>query len=241
MRGPGGRWISEAWQFYARDVGVWAPTGIVVLVALTLVRVLCAKAFGVPIPMAFLGNSQFLVGGLAREVGTNQYLLMQVALSIFSGLLSLLFYTGMFKMALRQMRGEPIVFSMLFSNSRAMFPFFQYALVLGLVSLAGAAICIVPGVIALALLAPGLAMVIDRSSVGPALSASVAAVKRDWLHASLWMFVFLALLFVGTGCTLGIGGIVFGPLYVIFVTIMYRDMVGMDESANLMANSSRSA
>ena len=102
-----------------------------------------------------------------------------------------------------------------FAQMKAMMPIYEIGLALDIIPL-----------VLLGLFWPAAALIADGESIAGALAKSWNAMKRSWLMASVFMLVFMIILwFSALLCLLGLLATV--PMFMIISSLMYRDMIGM--------------
>ena len=222
-------WINEAFSIFAKNAGVW-------ILSLLIVIGLAALVGG------FLGGfSAFAAFRFARPYSSppftpgsypGAYPMYRFPPSVtltawlLGNLYGAFFYSGFFKMANKQVRGEAIGVGDLFRGGNVFLPMLLYQIVFGLLLGISALLCLLPAFAASVLLWPGFALIADGESFGGAFSRSVDALKSAWLNACVFG---LALFGVHIACllTCGLGFFVIVPMTFLISALMYRDMIGM--------------
>ena len=203
------------------------------------------------------GSSGFpapLTPGASLSSRMTQIYTLEIGFGLVYALWSAFLYGGMFRMAVRQVRGLPLEIGDIFRGGPlfgrmlgAIFllgfgGYFLEALCLGPMSLliwrhGPAAATIVAGVvgavllIALALtylgmLLPSFALMADGDRVRTALKRSLWAMKGRWAAAAGFVFVLTLLVYVSSAaCYVGLLATI--PMVFIICALAYRDMVGM--------------
>ena len=221
-------WINEAFDLFKLNWGVW------VLAVLTLI-VVPAVIGG--IVGALFGASNAASGGVrnpafGRPSAFTQGLPIGLNLVIqaFSIAFQAFMYGGLYHMAVKQVRNEPISFADIFSGGPFFLPMLGFTIIYGLASGIGFLLLIVPGLLVLSLLLPGFALIADGEGVSNAISRSVEAMKRDmWSGVGLIVVMGLVMLVGLIPC--GLGTFVTYPMLWIVSALAYRDMVGMPAGA----------
>lgn len=220
--------IGEAWKLVQEQMGTWVGavliTFIVGFIVRTAVNMIIAPLLGMsaaataptpgspPDPNVFLNMLPGLIG-----VG-----LISTAVSF---VVNYFFMGGMFRMAIKQMRGEPIAIGDLFSATDVL----PSLLVLGILSsiayMAGFVCFILPGFVVVGLLSLGVPLVVDQQMKPvEAMSRSWNTLKGDWLMATL-LVVCLGIV-SGLGMLLcGVGYLFTAPILTIGIALIYRDYV----------------
>jgi uncharacterized membrane protein/ribosomal protein L40E len=213
-----GDWIGEGWNMFAEQWKVW------VLNSLILSLVTVVPAVGIYILMFVAAAAS--AGSGSAGLGVVMLALMFVGVFLIV-LLSVYLVGGMYHTAFKQLRGEPISTSDLFSVGDRFPSLLGAAIVVGILVMIGAVLCIVPAFIVAGALYFTLPLVIERRlSVGDAIQAS-----RDATRGDLFMFVLFALvvsIIAQSGTYLCyVGMLVTWPLQFTIAAIAYRDCFGM--------------
>ena len=234
-------WIGEAFELYKANIGVWIVAALMIFVPSLIRLILSAffqagavqhQPFGQPpfgsSPSPY-GSSPFsipqskLTGGL--PIGL--YLFVLVASSLYSGWL----YGGINSTAVKQVRGEPISISDVFSGGPLIWKMLGFNIVYSFGVFLGILFCVVPGFLLAGLLFPAYALIGDGETVGNALSRSVDAMKKDMWNSGAFIFVMGLLVFV-SAIPCGLGLLVTIPMFYLVAALAYRDMIGMPGSVN---------
>lgn len=204
--------IGEAWTLLQAEWLTWALTMLIVLVGNSLVSKFADALF-------HLGGNGGIIG--FRWPMPREEMAVQVVLA---ALINGFFVGGMLRMACRQVRGERIQVSDLFSvvdvlNELALGSILCAAMV-ALVSF----ICfVIPGLILHGLLMFTIPLIVDgRLRAIAAIRQSVIALKSQWISAAAFHVVTSFLSGIGT-CFFCIGILLTGPIYVLSIAILYRD------------------
>ncbi len=240
---PAGRvnfgWIGESFDLFKANIGVWL-VAVLLLFVPSLVGGIIGFAFGVsaarsgvptqppfgqpPFGQPPFGQSPFGAGPNALTGGLPPALYF--AIQLFSVLYSSWLYGGVYRTAVKQVRGEMISIGDLFSGGPLIWKMLGFNIVYGLVTGIGFVLCLVPGFLLVGLLFPGYALIADGETVGNALSRSLDAMKRDMWNAAAFMLVLLLLATVSVFAC-GLGEFVTLPMVFLCAALAYRDMIGM--------------
>jgi uncharacterized membrane protein len=215
-------WINESWQIFSRAAGTW--------ISAVAIYVLMIAAVLVPFEIWMFSNRSALTAGSSGPYMINPsnplfapYWTMEIVIIA----VELFMTASMYRMALKQVRGEPIRLSDAFSGAPAMGRLFLFYILSGLFNIIGLLALIVGCAVTYGLLFPGFAMVADGEKPTIAFKKSLAAMKGDWLTGALFIFVLFLLLFVSElPCLLGLLATL--PMFHICSALAYRDMVGME-------------
>jgi len=229
-------WIGQAFELFKANPGVWIVATLMAFVP-TLIGAIIGAVFGVsaaqhttygqppygstPPPSGsspFGGQQNPLTGGLPPG--------LSLAIQAFSLLYSAWLYGGIYRTAVKQVRGEAIGVEDVFSGAPLLWKMLGYNIVYGLAVGTGFVLCIVPGFLLAGLLFPGFALIADGETLGNAITRSIAAMKQDMWNAGAFAFVISLVAVAGVfACFVGL--FVTLPLFFLSGALAYRDMVGM--------------
>lgn len=214
--------IGEAWSLFQQNMGVWIGASLICF----LIGGIVVAPFYVMLMGAMIGASAAAGDGsrhspAAAALGGGVILmsfLMMAAVLVVSAFLR----AGMFTLALKQVRGQPIAIGDMFSAGRVVVPLLGLVLISGIAEYFGS-IAIVGGYILGGLWLAADLLVIDRG-MGPvdALRASWKALQPEWLMAAVFFFVIALIASLG-GVVCGIGALFTVPLFFLSIAIIYRD------------------
>lgn len=205
--------IGEAWGLFLQQAGVWIPAVVIA----GLCNAAIGGAVGVSLHREFGLRVQFGGGfpiAMRRMPGA------EAALSAF---LYGLFLGGMFRMACKQVRGQPIRVTDLFGVTDCLLELAVASVLIGLATVLGFSCLVLPGFVIPALLMFTLPLVVDgRLRALDAMARSWNVLKGEWLSATVFHVV-LAMV-AGLGALFCCVGIVFtAPLYSLAIAVLYRD------------------
>lgn len=205
--------IGEAWSLVQEQMGTW------VLSILVLYAVIIALSGGLGFVQAMLFHP---TGG--RQNTSAGAILFQIATSLLSNAVTYFLMGGVYRMALKQIRREPISVGDVFSAGDVWLPLFLNGLLYGLAVTVGLVFCIVPGFLAAGLLMLAPLLIVDGKERGPvsALNASYNALRSDLWNAALFTFVLGLLAGIGL-LACGVGALFTYPLYFLGMALVYRD------------------
>jgi hypothetical protein len=212
-----GEWISEGWNMFAAEWKVW------VLDALILSLVTVVPIIGVYVLMLFFAAASV---GSGAGVGFLMVALIFMVVVLIAVLATYL-VGGMYHTAFKQLRGEPISTSDLFSASERLPAVLGASIIVGILSLIGALLCIIPAFIVAGALYFTVPLVVERRMrVMDAIQAS-----RDITRGDLFMFVlfaFVVSLIAQAGSYLCyVGLLITWPLHYTIAAVAYRDCFGV--------------
>jgi uncharacterized membrane protein len=212
-----GDWISEGWNMFAAEWKVW------VLDALILSLVTVVPIIGIYVLMLFFAAAAV---GSGAGAGVLMLGLIFVVIGLI-GLLATYLVGGMYHTAFKQLRGEPISTSDLFSAGERMPAVLGASILVGLLTMIGALLCIIPAFIVAGALYFTVPLVVERRmSVSEAIQASREATRGDLFMFIL--FAFIVSLIAQAGSYLCyVGMLVTWPLHFTIAAIAYRDCFGV--------------
>lgn len=220
-------WISEAWGYFLSAAGIWI-VGVLAYTILnmsliSLMKSLFPNPHYVQPPNPFGWQLNF---GVTYGVNSDLTPLGQVLSLLLSWALSAFQGASLCHLAVKQVRGEPIAWSDIASGRPYWGSMMIYNLLAILAIIAGVFVMCIGVWVAAGFLLPGQAMVADGKRPLDAIAESVDAMKRDWVNAAGFAFVFSMILFISMlPCLTGL--LVTIPMVYIISALAYRDMVGM--------------
>jgi hypothetical protein len=216
-------WLSDGWNLFKRQSGTW-------VVAALLAGVIDFAVSGVL--GALFGDAHGARGGSVRDMA---WYLPHSRGGVFSDfvdhLVSTLLFAGLFRMALRQIRGEKLSPFDFLAVGDVFVPLVGAGAITWCCTAVGYLICILPGLIlgALFMFAP-LYVVAERAGPVEAVSRSFNALKGQWLMATL--FYCLSILgIVASLCLCGVGELAVIPQVVLAVAVGFTQFGGGSPSA----------
>jgi hypothetical protein len=134
---------------------------------------------------------------------------------------------GLWKTAIKQLRGESISVGDLFSGGDVFPRMIGAFLAIGIMATLGALLCFFPAFVVIGLFFFTIPLIVDQNlDVSSALSASFEATKKNWLMFTLFAFVVAILASLGQfACYIGL--LATYPLQFTIATIAYRDVFGV--------------
>ena len=214
-------WINESFELFKANAGIWIVATLALVFVPGVFGFIIGTVFGAANAVA--GSS----GGFGRSPFSSglpfavQFLVQLVTLSYQAFL-----YGGLYGMAVKQVRGEPISFNDLFSGGRYFLPMLGFQILFLLAFLIGFFLLIVPGLLVASLMIPTYAQIADGVSFSDAISRSIDGMKRDMWSGIAFLFV-MGLVILVSLIPCGLGALVTYPMLWIVSALAYRDMVGM--------------
>ncbi len=213
--------IGQAWNLFKVDAGTWVVAALIVTVILLVVTGAASVVSNMLMPSDDIRPTGMGAGAMMVFFGSS--LIVQGIIGIFLTIAYFVVTAGMYRMALRRLRGEQISVGEVF-NIGNVFPnlllaSLLYAVIVGIAAL----LCLIPGIIAAALLMFTAPLILDRQMDGAAaISVSFRTLSGDFLNAVVFYLVLSFIAFAGIFlCCVGI--LVTMPLYYLGVAIVYRD------------------
>jgi hypothetical protein len=220
-----GDWITEGWRMFTEQWKAWVLHSAA-FAGLALVL------FG-PFFVGFL-----MLGSLASHPAPNDFPVFLFPLFFIVWIvfvaISVVFTTGFYKSALKQLRGGKLEFRDLFSGLDCFLPVLGAVFLVGLIQGIGVMMCIIPGLIASGLLMFTLPLVIDkRMGVIDAMKASYEKTKGNLVMFTLFALVVGLIAQAGSyACYVGL--LATYPLHYTIATIAYRDLFGVEGARSFL-------
>ena len=217
-------WIGEAFDLFKANAGIWIVAVLLAAVPSLIGFVVGAVAgaqgaVSRPEPGENpFSSGQFLTGGLPPG--------LSFALRIFGTLYGAWLSGGVYRTAVKQVRGEQISMGDLFSGGAVFLTMLAFNIVSGIAIGVGFVLCILPGLLLAGLLFPGPALIADGESFGTAFSRSWDGMKQDLWNAAAFALV-MGLLVGVSALPCGLGLFVTVPMVYLVAALAYRDMIGM--------------
>ena len=260
-------WISEAWRWFSVRMGVWiAATVVMAAPVFAFAIVFYALMWTTMFPGGFPSTAQTLpppsshgfpaplTPGAVLNSGMGSIWALEAGFGLVYAFWSAFMYGGLFRMAVRQVRGLPLELKDIFRGGPLFGRMLGAMLLLGLSGYFLEAVCVGPmglltwrhgpiaaiiaagiiGVVLLlalelalaGLLLPSFALMADGDGALTALKRSIRAMKAQWAAAAGFVFVLGALWYAGALlCYVGL--LATTPMIFLVCALAYRDMVGM--------------
>jgi hypothetical protein len=210
--------IGEAWSLMTQQAGTWALTMLAFLAIILSPYVICIVLGAISVQV--LGKFGSILMGLLVLVGI-------VAAVVASFLCS----PGLYRMAIRQVRGEPIEVRDLFAAREVAGNVFGASILMAFGVAIAEMLCVFPAFIVQGLWMLTMPLIVDKG-MGPteALTVSWNTLKREWVAAALFVLVLGVVVALGSVVTLGIGVLFMVPVGLLSYAIVYRDFLLTDAS-----------
>ena len=240
-------WITESYDLYKQDFTTWIGVTILFFVVFVFVDWAVSLLLNVPsmVTVFEIAFNHFHTVSAVPSLGG------VLCRTIASCALNGFFSVGLFAMANKAVRGQPVGFVDLVSHLNVLPQFLIYAVVIAIpnfifdivyysvvVPSGNVPASIVSSFVLLflqMLLAPLFCVVApliaDHHSFGDAFKLAIAAVTKDWFRAVGLVFIF-SIVFIVSCCPCGLGMLITVPMTCIIPSLAYRDMIGMPKAVN---------
>ena len=213
-----GDWIGEGWNMFAEQWKVWVLN--------TLLLSLVTVVPGIFLYLFFFFAVTASAGSGSAGVGAAMFVFLFAVFALLI-LLSSYLVCGMYETAFKQLRGEPISTRDLFSGGESYVRFLGAAIVVGVLSMIGLLLCIIPSFIVAGALYFTTPLVVERRlSIGDAIQASRDATRGDLFMFVLFAFV-VSLIAQAGSYVCYVGMLVTWPLHYTIAAVAYRDVFGV--------------
>jgi len=220
-------WIGESWELFKAQWSTWVLSGLI------FGAIYIAVVLAVAVPLGLWDQWRYLVSHPATGGGfpssssaPSSDPLAQLLYDAVGWAVTAFFYGGLFKMANKQVRGEPIAVGDLFSGGSTFLPMLGFVIVFNILIIFGLMCFCIGMAVVYALFWPVFALIADGVSFGNAFSRSFEGMKQDWLMATLYVIVF-GLVILASAIPLGLGLLITYPMNYLSTALAYRDMIGM--------------
>jgi hypothetical protein len=211
--------IGDAWQKLSANMAPWVLAALVVGILVgAIMGAYYVPVFAASFAAAAAGGGKDTPPGL--DIG-GQFIGMVVGTAV--QIMQFVFLGGMVKMALNQLRGQPISVGDVFSGFAHFGPLALAGLLYSLGTQLGVLFCIIPGLLLAGLWMLTIPLIVDQNL--DAITALTTSLKT--LQPQMWMALLLYLVLsivAGIGWVVcGIGMVVTYPLLPLGLTLVYRD------------------
>ncbi len=208
--------IRQAWELIQQDFGVYAVASLI-LVVLSVV-----SYYAVQIPMEALLPMNGKSIWIPYDFSSPGFWGWGLAQFVSSRVISFYLGAGYFSLCIKRLRGEKLSVWQVFAGFKPFFAMFAAAILVLTLEAGGCLFLIVPGMLAVGLLAFVPQIMMDQHT-GPveAIRMSFFALKRDWAPMWLLAFVMTAIAFAGV-LACGVGVVFTAPLYYFVLAIHYH-------------------
>ena len=221
-------WIGEAFELFKANAGVWIVGALLALIP-AIVAQIVQRTSGHPptVPLGPNGQPDYSNGAYWIAVfQSGEPLGVYFGNQIFTFVYGAFIAAGVYRTAVKQVRGEAISVGDLFSGGPFFLPMLVYTFVSQIAISIGMVFCILPGLLLASLLFPSTALIADGVPLGSAVSRSINGMKQDVWNAVGFLFV-MGLLVIASFFACGLGEFVALPMTYLVAALAYRDMIGM--------------
>jgi hypothetical protein len=160
-----------------------------------------------------------VVGGVAN------YVLSRIPAigGLLGGLPVAILMAGLYKAALKHVRGEAIAVGDMFDLKDVLGPIIVAWVLTTIGTAIGFVLCILPGIVVNALWMFTQLLIVDKGMDGvAAMRESFNTLRGEWLMAALFLFVIFLIAAAGA-LACGVGILITIPIAILSITILYRD------------------
>ncbi len=203
--------IGEAWQLFTSNAGTWIGA---MLAYFVLILISAFIPYIAVVPMVLAPDS---------SAGFFMFLVAIGGTVVISLVVQSLLMGGMFRLALKQIRGLPTSAGDVFQSFDLVPRFIVASLIIGILAAIGYVFCIIPGLIVVGTTFLAFPLMAD-TEISPldAIARSFEVLKRDMLMAVLFFLVLAIVANLGVIlCYVGV--IVTMPLLFLGTSLVYRD------------------
>jgi hypothetical protein len=136
---------------------------------------------------------------------------------------------GLHIFTMKKLMGRNAEFADLFLGFNYFVPTLVASIVIGLFVFCGTLLCIIPGLVVAAMYKFTYLFIVDkRMDFWPAMQASHAVVKRDYVGFTLFLLLLILVDLLGVLCCV-VGILVALPVTFAAITVAYKELVGFDQ------------
>jgi hypothetical protein len=208
--------IGDAWRLLQAQMSTWIVAQLLMLVVVGITYFVAIFVFGIILAATFGLLSKTPLGFFAFPLAI--FVPLAIILSVMFILMG-----GMYRMAIRQMRGDTIQVGDLFATADIIGPLAVGSILMSLFIGIGVIFCYVPGLIVAGLLMFTIPLIVDRGMAPmDAIRLSYETLKSQMLMATVFLIVVQFVAGLGA-IACGIGALVTYPLYFLSIAVLYRD------------------
>ena len=216
-------WMSEGWTLFKQDAVTWVLAVLIVGALLAGFSGFANAAFGLTTSAKVTSLPTTAPGWVGLMVPHSA---TQIIASFLQSVLTTLLSAGLYRMAIRQVRGERVQVVDLFGIGDVIVPLLGYSVLSWLLTYVGTLLCCIPGLIVegLLLFAP-LYIVAEGASATEAISRSFNILQKQWLMAATYYFVgSLFVVFSVLACC--VGELAAAPVFILSVAVGFARFNG---------------
>lgn len=213
-----GEWITEAWNLLTAKWQTWVVISIIFIIPIGMI-------YGFMQYFGYKTQAPITEGNLIQSLIENfmQSITLGLVTQFLITFVSAFFIGGIFNTAFKQLNGEEISPSDIFSGTEFYVNILVASLIISLLEFAGAFLCYIPSLIVRGLFFMTIPLIV-RKNLSPldAMKESFNATKGDWVMYTF--FAFVVALLSALGVVACIVGVVFTlPLLFLTTAVAYRD------------------
>ena len=199
--------IRDAWNLFTQQMGTW------ILAQLAFAGVMLFGMIALGILMSLIASGE----------STAIPIILTIILALLMGFGALFLSGGLYRMAIKQVKGEVIRVGDIFSVTDVLPQLLGTYILIGISVTIASMFLVIPGYIVGGLLMLAIPLVVDkRCGVMEALTKSWNALKSEWAMAGIFYFVVSCLPSIGA-ILLIVGMLLTFPLYFLATAVLYRD------------------
>lgn len=207
--------LGDAWRLLLERFGTWLATMVILFIVYGLVYRLSVLVMGPAFKLDFDHGLRVLQPRHDRPADLVRWLVAAIINGYFLG--------GLFRMACKQVRGEPFGVGDMFTTGERLPALAGASVLYALACFLGFALCFFPGLVVSGLLMFTWPLVVDARLGAPdALGTSWRWLGSQWVAATFFHFVLGLILAFGVALCV-VGAVVTGPLYVLAIACLYHD------------------
>lgn len=211
--------ISEAVEQFKENAGTWIAAVVIVFAIGVVISGISTKlatpAMPVPVP-----STPGMPPVMPRP-SINVPLLLVT--SLISMIINSLLGAGLFRMATKQVRGQAIAIGDLFDFGDVAVQAIIAGILVSIMLYIGTILCIIPGLVLGGLLMFTFPLIVDKKMTAmEAISASMSALKGQWLMATIFAIVVGIIYVIGVFLCL-VGILATAPIALLSIAVLYRN------------------
>ena len=211
--------IGEAWGILQKQMGVWIP-------AMLIVALIQGVIYAIMMAVAMPHNMTPISPTPGNPFPTSAPPTFSPLFPVFGLVLGIVGVTltgGLYRMAIKQFRGQPPSIGDLFSATDAIVPLLMAGVLMYIATLLGACACGVGALVVTGLLMFTIPLIVDKGMGAiEAMSTSWNTLKGEWLMATVFYLV-ISIVASSGGILCGIGILVTAPLALLSMAVLYRN------------------
>jgi uncharacterized membrane protein len=225
-----GSWIGEGWKMFAEQWKAWVVNALVAAAILAL-------PIAPIVILAFVLMGQMSNSPDAAPMAFGGLFVLEATAALVVTVIVAYFSAGMYRSALKQLRGEQLQVSDLFSGGDCFFRMLGASLLIGILAGIGGLFCILPGLMVSGALFFTQFLIVDKGlGVIEAMQTSYEMCRKHIWWFTLFAFIVSLIGQIGSyACYVGI--LVTYPLIFTIGAVAYRDCFGIPGMRTFRDNS----